>query len=71
MRVVLLLGEDLPPSLPSVDPNTTVTLRSIPGDAEEGQEQRETPHSHLRTSLINHRDRLRQGQEGSIGDGAR
>ena len=72
MRVVLLLGEDMPPPHAVImDPHATLTLWSLPRDAKEGQAQRETPHSHLQTSLINHRDRETQTGAGGIDTGWR
>lgn len=51
--------------------HTSSTLRSLPKDAKEGQAQRETPHSHLQTSLINDWDRETQTGAGGIDKGRR
>lgn len=51
--------------------HTSFTLRSLPRDAKEGRAQRETPHSHLQTSLINDWDRETQTGAGGIDTGRR
>lgn len=51
--------------------HTAPAPRSLPGDAEEGRAQPETPPSHLQTSLINDGDRETQAGAGGIDTGWR